>query len=71
MNIGLFTDSYLPEISGLATSISTLKTELKKRGHNVYIFTTSNPVAGKKMRGVFRLPSMPFIFFKDRRLGVF
>jgi len=70
MNIGLFTDSYYPEISGLCTSISSLQEELKKRGHRVYIFTTSNPVKTKKYPGVFRLPSMPFIFLKSRRFGL-
>lgn len=71
MNIGLFSDSYFPEVSGLATSIKMLQKELKKRGHNVYIFTTSNPNAKGKIPGVFRLPSMPFIFLKSRRVGLF
>ncbi len=70
MNIGLFTDSYYPEVSGLVTSICSLQEELKKRGHKVYIFTTSNPVSAPKKSGVFRLPSMPFIFFKSRRVGL-
>jgi 1,2-diacylglycerol 3-alpha-glucosyltransferase len=71
MNIGLFTDSYYPEVSGLVTSINTLQKELKKRGHNVYIFTTSNPCTRQKGLSVFRLPSMPFIFLKSRRMGLF
>lgn len=71
MNIGLFTDSYFPEISGLATSIKVLRQELKKRGHNVYIFTTTNPHDTVNTPGVFRLPSMPLIFLKSRRLGLF
>ncbi len=71
MNIGLFTDSYYPEISGLVTSINTLQKELKNRGHRVYIFTTSNPGTESKCPSVFRLPSMPFIFFKSRRVGLF
>lgn len=33
MRIGLFTDTYFPQISGVATSIKTLKTELEKLGH--------------------------------------
>ncbi len=71
MNIGLFTDSYYPEVSGLVTSINALQKELKKRGHNVYIFTTSNPCMRQKGVSVFRLPSMPFIFLKSRRIGLF
>ena len=41
MNIGLFSDTYLPEINGVATSVSILATELKKLGHRVYIVTTN------------------------------
>ena len=35
MRIGLFTDTYFPQVSGVATSIRTLKTELEKQGHAV------------------------------------
>ena len=42
MRIGLFTDTYFPQVSGVATSIRTLKTELEKLGHTVFIFTTTD-----------------------------
>lgn len=29
MRVGLFTDTYFPQVSGVATSIRTLKTELE------------------------------------------
>jgi 1,2-diacylglycerol 3-glucosyltransferase (EC 2.4.1.157) len=35
MRIGLFTDSYLPQVSGVATSIETLSDQLTKMGHQV------------------------------------
>jgi 1,2-diacylglycerol 3-alpha-glucosyltransferase len=71
MNIGIFTESYYPEVSGVVTSINALKKELKKRGHNVYIFTTTNPLPGSKMPGVFRLPSMSLLFYRAKRIGIF
>lgn len=37
MNIGIFTDSYYPHISGVATSIDMLKKGLEKKGNKVYI----------------------------------
>ena len=37
MRVGLFTDTYFPQVSGVATSIRTLKTELEKLGHTVFI----------------------------------
>ena len=42
MRIGLFTDTYFPQVSGVATSIRTLKTQLEKMGHSVFIFTTTD-----------------------------
>ena len=42
MNIALFTDTYVPEINGVATSVDSLYKSLKKRGHNCYIVTTGS-----------------------------
>ena len=33
---------HFPQVSGVATSIRTLKTELEKLGHTVFIFTTTD-----------------------------
>lgn len=71
MNIGLFSETYYPEINGVATSVYTLKNELEKRGHNVYVFTTSTPGAPEHEHNVFRVPSIPFIFITERRVGLF
>lgn len=38
MNIGFFTDSYIPQVNGVATSISLLTQELEALGQNVYVF---------------------------------
>ncbi|MGT2742509.1 glycosyltransferase family 4 protein [Streptococcus plurextorum] len=70
MRIGLFTDTYLPQVSGVATSIRTLKTELEKAGHEVYIFTTTDKhVKRYEDPTIIRLPSVPFISFTDRRIA--
>ncbi|HWT73815.1 MAG TPA: glycosyltransferase family 4 protein [Mobilitalea sp.] len=71
MNIGLFTETYYPEINGVATSVYTLKNELEKREHNVYVFTTTTPGAPEHEYNVFRVPSIPFIFITERRVGLF
>lgn len=70
MNIGLFTDTYYPEINGVANSVYTLKRELERRGHNVYVITTTTPGSPKREFNVFRVHSMPFIFMRDRRVGM-
>lgn len=71
MNIGLFTETYYPEINGVATSVYMLKNELENRGHNVYVFTTTSPGAPQREHNVFRVPSIPFIFITERRVGLF
>lgn len=70
MNIGLFTDTYFPQVSGVATSIKTLKTQLEQQGHQVYIFTSTDPKVkkGTLEPHVYRFSSLPFIWFKERRM---
>jgi len=70
MNIAIFTDTYTPQINGVATSTCMLEKELTNRGHRVYIFTTSDPQANEALPFVFRLPSMPFIFLPSHRLAL-
>ncbi|MDR2431238.1 MAG: glycosyltransferase [Candidatus Margulisbacteria bacterium] len=38
MRIGMFTDTYTPQINGVVTSINSFVDELKKLGHDVFIF---------------------------------
>ncbi|WP_071131391.1 glycosyltransferase family 4 protein [Enterococcus timonensis] len=70
MKIGLFTDTYFPQVSGVATSIKTLKEALESRGHQVYIFTTTDPNVLEQEKDIIRMPSVPFVSFKDRRIVV-
>ncbi|CAK8053493.1 glycosyltransferase family 4 protein [Eupransor demetentiae] len=69
MRIGLFTDTYFPQVSGVATSIRTLKDALEAQGHEVYIFTTTDPKIDKntKEEHIYRFSSLPYFGFKDRR----
>lgn len=70
MNIGLFTDTYFPQVSGVATSIKTLKEQLEAQGHQVYIFTSTDPKVDEDMvePHIYRFSSVPFVWFKDRRM---
>lgn len=71
MNIGIFTDTYYPQINGVVTSTTTLFEELKKKGHNVYIFTPNDIGVNKKTaneKNIYRLPSMPFVFSTNYRM---
>lgn len=71
MNIGLFTETYYPEINGVATSVYMLKRELEEIGHTVYVFTTTTPGAPEYEHNVFRVPSLPCILITERRIGLF
>ncbi len=67
MRIGLFTDQYYPNISGVVTSIKMLYDGLKSMGHSVYIFTSFDE---KKAEGcpelrnndIVNLPGKPYPF---------
>lgn len=59
MRVGLFTDTYIPFINGVSSSVFTLKCELEKNGHQVFIITT-NPENNyiEFYDGVLRLPGL-------------
>lgn len=54
MIIALFSDTYLPNKNGVATSLSQLKTHLSTAGHTVYIYTVSVPEHKEEDSFVFR-----------------
>ncbi|MCR5702670.1 MAG: aldo/keto reductase [Lachnospiraceae bacterium] len=70
MNIGLFTDTYYPELNGVANSVYLLKQELEKRGHNVYVITTKTPGVIDEDDRVFRVPSKAAPMVPERRIGM-
>ncbi|MEG0288403.1 MAG: glycosyltransferase family 4 protein [Carnobacterium sp.] len=70
MKIGIFTDTYFPQVSGVATSIKTLKEELLNQGHEVFIFTTTDPKVHGEEEDIVRFTSVPFFSFQDRRVAI-
>ncbi|AMB99641.1 hypothetical protein AWM75_06445 [Aerococcus urinaehominis] len=68
MKIAIFTDTYQPQTSGVATSIALLADSFRQQGHQVYIFTTTDPKAEDDPY-VYRYESFSFPFFKDRRVA--
>lgn len=71
MNIAVITDTYFPDINGVTSSIYTLSESLREFGHNVYIFTVSEPHQMlsrlKKDPTIYRFPSIPIFFIKPHR----
>lgn len=58
MRIGFFTDAYLPQINGVATSIEELRGSLVTRDHKVYIIVPSYPKFKDNCPDVLRLRSV-------------
>ncbi|OGY22733.1 MAG: hypothetical protein A2126_04845 [Candidatus Woykebacteria bacterium GWB1_45_5] len=58
MKIGFFTDGYLPQPNGVATSVAASAKALRDRGHNVYIVAPKEPGYKDLEAGVFRLTSI-------------
>ena len=58
MRIGLFTDTYTPDINGVVSSIVTLQKELEKNGHEVYVITNHKAARMKREGNVLRLPGL-------------
>lgn len=61
MNIALFTDTYLPDINGVASSTDILFHELKKNGHHVLLVTTILPSGSDYIdedQNILRLPGL-------------
>lgn len=70
MRIGIFTDSYRPYTSGVVTSIATLKEELIRMGHEIYIFAPSYPDYQEEENGVYRFYSLPTPTNPDYALAI-
>ena len=70
MNIGIFSDTYTPQVNGVVTVLRALKTGLEQKGHNVYIFTVKHPKAEDEDK-VFRLLSVQFPNEPQHRIGMF
>lgn len=63
MRIGIFTDTYHPDINGVVTSIKMLEREMKKRGHEVYIFSPSKHEPTEN-ENLYMLKSIPLFVAK-------
>lgn len=70
LRIGIFTDTYYPEINGVANSSYLLKLGLEKQGHTVFVFTVTNPKIKENEKNVIRIKSIPFFKLKERRIGL-
>ncbi len=69
MRIGLFTDSYTPDINGVSTSVFNLRKALMKMGHTVYIVTVNNSIIKHEYdekEKILKLPGIPVGIYNYR-----
>ncbi|MBE6895881.1 MAG: glycosyltransferase [Ruminococcaceae bacterium] len=62
LHIGLFSDTYYPDVNGVSVSIETLRKQLQRMGHTVYVITATldtKLVGGVEFEsGVLRIPAV-------------
>lgn len=69
LRIGIFTDSYLPYVSGVVRSVQSFTKEFRELGHEVFIFAP-NYAGAEPEPGLFRFPSLPALTFKEFSLAL-
>ena len=67
MNIGMMTDTYIPQINGVATSVSLFKRYLEKMGERVYVFS---PMIPKNESGTFKVNGLKFLWESQHRVAI-
>jgi 1,2-diacylglycerol 3-alpha-glucosyltransferase len=70
MRIGLFTDTYIPEVNGVVTVLKTMTRELRREGHEVYVFCPGHPDRDDFYTRVYGFPSLRFLFYKGMRVAI-
>ena len=61
LRIGLFTDTYAPQVNGVSISLQLVSEGLQRRGHQVTIFAPRIPGYEDNQPGVMRLPSLKYL----------
>lgn len=65
MRIGVFTESYEPIVNGVSVCVGTLRDELSRRGHEVFVFAPAFKGHTDQRANVFRLPSTHTFLMRD------
>ncbi len=61
LRIGLFTDTYAPQVNGVSVSLQMISEGLKNRGHQVTIFAPRFPGYKDNQSNIVRLPSLKYL----------
>ncbi len=69
MKIAFFSDTYIPQKNGVATSLNFLKKTLEEENHSIYLFIPNIPNLPKE-KNIYILPSITFPFQKEHRVAL-
>lgn len=69
MRIGLFSDTYVPQVNGVATTVHHLAEELERMGHEVYVFCPRVHRRHRDRPNVIRFPAVTFPFERQHRIA--
>ena len=61
LRIGLFTDTYAPQVNGVSISLQLISEGLQRAGHQVTIFAPRIPGYTDDKPGIVRLPSLKYL----------
>ena len=70
MRIGLFTDAYLPEISGVTTAVHWLREELERLGYLTYVYAPRYDHPMEDEPRTFRFRAGPVFTYKTARMAL-
>ncbi|MCX8103565.1 MAG: glycosyltransferase family 4 protein [Candidatus Bipolaricaulota bacterium] len=71
MKIGIFTDTFTPQINGVTSILEELYRVLTRQGHEVFIFAPAYSRAQRSENGhIFRFPALTAYFHKDSRVVI-
>lgn len=70
MNIGFFTNTYLPAINGVTIAIEDYRKQLEKQGHHVFIFAAEHLGWKDENPNVFRFKSIDFNYKESYPLPI-
>lgn len=65
MRIAIFSESYEPIVNGVSVCVATLRDELSKRGHKVFVFAPAYKGFADERDDVFRFPSRHTVLMPD------
>jgi 1,2-diacylglycerol 3-alpha-glucosyltransferase len=73
INVGFFTDTYLPNVDGVVTSMLNYRHEMEKRGHRVFVFSSGDSKARKNNTDsrVFFFRSIKFPPYPQYKIALF